>query len=45
LVWEGAAPEAALQQARTVEPNWVQSAKQENFLSRFAAWLHSRRAT
>ena len=45
LVWEGVAPEAALQQARTVEPNWVQSAKQENFLVRFAAWLRSRRAT
>ena len=45
LVWEGVAPEAALQQARTVEPNWVQSAKQENFLMRFAAWLRNRRAT
>lgn len=45
LVWEGVAPEAALQQARTVEPNWVQSAKQESFLMRFAAWLRSRRAT
>lgn len=45
LVWEGVAPAAALQQARTVEPNWVQSAKQEQFLVRFAAWLRSRRAT
>lgn len=36
LIWEGATALAALEQARSVEPRWVQSEKQAQFLERFA---------
>lgn len=43
LVWEGAEASAALVQVRHVEPGWVQSEKQEQFLFGFQDWLQQRR--
>jgi hypothetical protein len=40
LIFEGSDAAAALAQARRVEPSWVQSDKQVQFLHRFAEWLH-----
>lgn len=45
LIWEGADARSALSQARHVEPNWVQSEKQVQFLFRFEKWLRDHRAS
>lgn len=45
LIWEGADARSALSQARNVEPNWVQSEKQVQFLFRFEEWLRDHRAS
>ncbi len=39
LIWEGADADSALTQVRTVEPGWVQSNKQVQFLQEFSRWL------
>lgn len=38
LIWKGERAEAALRQARRVEPAWVQSSEQEKFLSDFESF-------
>ena len=43
LVWEGDAAEAALKKVRVIDPNWVQSEKQEQFLARYEQWLRTNR--
>lgn len=39
LIWEGTPADLALTQVRAVEPAWVQSDKQVEFLGRFDRWL------
>ena len=39
LIWEGSDARSALAQVRRVDPNWVQSERQVQFLSQFADWL------
>ena len=39
LIWEGMDARSALGRVRTVEPGWVQSEKQLQFLSRYEQWL------
>ena len=36
LIWEGAPPQEALEVARSIEPGWVQSDIQEQYLFSFA---------
>jgi atypical dual specificity phosphatase len=43
LIWEGAPPAEALAVARTIEPGWVQSDIQEQYLFQFAEYCRSRR--
>lgn len=44
LIWEGAPPSEALEVARSIEPGWVQSEVQEQYLFEFARYCSSRRA-
>jgi atypical dual specificity phosphatase len=39
LIWKGASAAEALEQARSVNPRWVQSRVQEQFLQEFELWL------
>jgi len=43
LIWEGQSAEDALATVRRVEPRWVQSEEQEQFLSKFAGWCRDHR--
>lgn len=43
LIWEGADAKTALAQVRAIDPNWVQSDSQENFLGRLAVWRQDNR--
>ena len=43
LIWEGAPPAEALAIARSIEPGWVQSTIQEEYLVQFAEYCRSRR--
>lgn len=42
LVWRGAGALEALEQARAINPRWVQSEQQLQFLSQFESWLRGR---
>ncbi len=39
LIWKGESAEAALARVRRVNPKWVQSKRQEDFLKEFEQWL------
>lgn len=43
LIWEGAPPQEALEVARSIEPGWVQSDIQEQYLFEFSRYCESRR--
>lgn len=43
LIWKGEGAEAALRQARRVEPAWVQSKEQEQFLQAFEGFCANQR--
>ena len=42
LIYRGASASFALRHVRTIEPSWVQSRAQEEFLPKFEQWLGSR---
>lgn len=44
LIWEGAPPSEALEVARSIEPGWVQSSIQEQYLFEFAAYCQHKRS-
>ena len=44
LIWEGAPPSEALEVARSIEPGWVQSSIQEQYLFEFAAYCSHKRS-
>ena len=45
LIWEGAPPAEALQVARSIEPGWVQSPIQEQYLFEFARYCQRKAQT
>lgn len=45
LIWEGAPPAEALQVARSIEPGWVQSPIQEQYLFEFAQYCQRKTQT